>query len=197
MCYNANTSADLAWVDSTAMELRLMLDEALSVGRVGEFDVADKNLTDKQRKNKQLRDMVKNVVFSGPCTIVFWNDGTKTISRCDDLDAYDAEKGILACMAKKLYKNTSLYNEVINKYVDFEEVDECSECCCCGEANISHLHDKIDELCFELADKDSVIASLMAKNDWMQQEISRLIKTVNFKQREINGLMSEIENYVD
>lgn len=193
MCYNVDTS----WVDSAAMELRLVLDEALSVGQVGRFDVADKNLTDKQRKNKQLRDMVKNVVFSGPCTIVFWNDGTKTISRCDDLDAYDAEKGILACMAKKLYKNTSLYNEVINKYVDFDEVDECSECCCCEKAEVSQLHDEIDALCFELANEDSVIASLTAKNDWMQQEISRLIKTVNFKQREIDSLMNEIENYVD
>lgn len=34
-----------------------------------------------------------NVIFNGPATIVFWNDGTKTVVKCSDGDEYDPESG--------------------------------------------------------------------------------------------------------
>lgn len=74
-------------------------------------------------KNKNLRELVKDIVFSGPCTIIFWSDGTKTMVRCTDEDYYDQEKGILACMAKKLFGNTHVYNDILKEYVDEEDSD--------------------------------------------------------------------------
>lgn len=74
-----------------------------------------------QAHNAVLRDMVEDVKFSGPCTIVFWNDGTKTMVRCHEKDHMDQEKGILACMAKKLYDNTNIFNEVLREYAEPEE----------------------------------------------------------------------------
>lgn len=71
--------------------------------------------------------MVKKVIFSGNRTIIMWNDGTKTVTKCHELDAYDKEKGILACMAKKLYENTNLFNEVVRAYVSEEETGMSSE----------------------------------------------------------------------
>lgn len=80
-----------------------------------------------QLQNKRLRAMIKKVIFSGNRTIIMWNDGTKTVTKCHELDAYDKEKGILACMAKKLYENTNLFNEVVRAYVPEEEAGMSSE----------------------------------------------------------------------
>lgn len=86
-----------------------------------EHEVKEAELRKTQMQNKRLRAMIKKVIFSGNRTIIMWNDGTKTVTQCHELDVYDKEKGILACMAKKLYENTNLFNEVIQEYVDFEK----------------------------------------------------------------------------
>ena len=85
-----------------------------------EREVKEAELRKSQMQNKRLRAMVKKVIFSGDRTIIMWNDGTKTVTKCHNLDTYDPEKGILACMAKKLYENTNLFNEIIQEYVDFD-----------------------------------------------------------------------------
>ena len=87
----------------------------------------ESKLLQAQLQNKRLRAMVKKVIFSGDRTIIMWNDGTKTVTQCHELDVYDKEKGILACMAKKLYENTNLFNEVIQEYVDFDACNIESE----------------------------------------------------------------------
>lgn len=66
-----------------------------------------------EERNKRLRELVKKVILNGDVTVVLWNDGTKTVVRRDKNDIYDPEKAILACMAKKLYENTGIFNEVI------------------------------------------------------------------------------------
>lgn len=66
-----------------------------------------------EERNKRLRGLVKKVILNGDVTVVLWNDGTKTIVRRDKNDVYDPEKAILACMAKKLYENTGIFNEPI------------------------------------------------------------------------------------
>lgn len=87
----------------------------------------ESKLLQAQLQNKRLRAMVKKVIFSGDRTIIMWNNGTKTVTQCHELDVYDKEKGILACMAKKLYENTNLFNEVIQEYVDFDACNIESE----------------------------------------------------------------------
>lgn len=102
---------------STTEQLRDLLE------RVREEDQKkeEERLQAIQEENNRLRSMVKDVKFNGPATIVFWNDGTKTVVKRHELDHYDAEKGVLACMAKKLYNDKNIFNEVIRKYVPIEE----------------------------------------------------------------------------
>ena len=73
-------------------------------------------LRDLQKKNKKLREMIVNVKFSGDRTIVFFNDGTKTIVQCQEGDTFDKEKGLAVACMKKLFDNTNIFNEVMRKW---------------------------------------------------------------------------------
>lgn len=44
-------------------------------------------------------------------TVALWNDGTKTIVKCQPGDSFDAEKGIAMCFMKRCFKNRGWYNE--------------------------------------------------------------------------------------
>ena len=71
-----------------------------------------------EAKNKYLRGLVKHVHWSGNTCIVYWNDGTQTKAHWDPCEEFDPEKAILVCMARKLYLDSNIYNEVIQKYED-------------------------------------------------------------------------------
>lgn len=59
---------------------------------------------------------IEKVVFNEPATIVFWDDGTKTVVKCAPNDYWDAEKGLaMACM-KKLFGNRGNFNEILKKW---------------------------------------------------------------------------------
>lgn len=60
---------------------------------------------------------IKDVKFSGPATIVFWTDGTKTVVKCRKGDKFDPEKGIAMACAKKLLGNEDGYHKNIEKYL--------------------------------------------------------------------------------
>ena len=46
---------------------------------------------------------IKKVIFNDPATIVFWNDGSKTVVKCQEGDIFDPEKGLaMAISMKKL-----------------------------------------------------------------------------------------------
>ena len=83
-----------------------------------EKDKAKSELLRTQRKNKELRALVKHVNWSGNTCIVYWNDNTYTTAHWDPAEDFDPEKAILVCMARKLYQNTNIYNEVLQKYED-------------------------------------------------------------------------------
>lgn len=61
---------------------------------------------------------IKEVKFNGLATIVFWEDGTKTIVRCDPMDIFDPEKGIAMAVTKKfLGNNTGKYYDIFKKWI--------------------------------------------------------------------------------
>lgn len=66
--------------------------------------------------NKIQRDLVKHVKFSGDTCIIYWGDGQITKSRWDHSEDFDPEKAILAAMARKLFGDTNIYCEVLQKY---------------------------------------------------------------------------------
>ena len=44
---------------------------------------------------------ITKVVYNDPATVVFWSDGTKTVSKCHGEDVYDYRVGILTAVLKK------------------------------------------------------------------------------------------------
>lgn len=62
-------------------------------------------------------ELIKQVVFNDPATIVIWADGTKTVVKCQEGDTYDEEKGLALCIAKKYLGNKGNFNEVFKKWV--------------------------------------------------------------------------------
>ena len=59
---------------------------------------------------------IKKIMYKPPATIVFWNDGTKTVSVCEDGDEYNKELGFALCVLKKKYDNKTVH-EMLEKYV--------------------------------------------------------------------------------
>ena len=49
--------------------------------------------------------MPVNVIFHNPATIVFWDDGDKTVVKCQPGDTFSAEAGLTAAMLKKYMGN--------------------------------------------------------------------------------------------
>ena len=62
-------------------------------------------ITEEHLSNKE-KATIKNVIFSGPATIVLWSDGDKTIVKKSDCEAeMDKEKGLAMAIIKKAYKD--------------------------------------------------------------------------------------------
>ena len=64
---------------------------------------------------------IKNVIFNDPATIIFWEDGTKTVVKCQDGDEFDPEKGLAMAIAKKAYGNKGGYCNKMKKWLPKEE----------------------------------------------------------------------------
>ena len=63
---------------------------------------------------------IKNVIFNDPATIVFWEDGTKTVVKCQDGDKFDREKGLAMAIVKKAYGNKGNYCNKLKKWLPKE-----------------------------------------------------------------------------
>jgi hypothetical protein len=162
-CYvsfsNSNTRYNVTpeWVESFHVTKERM-----------EREAKEAELRKSQKQNKRLRSMVKKVILNNPCTIIIWGDGSKTVVKCHESDTYDPEKGILACMAKKLYENTNLFNEVINAYVDFEKATSCAT------ASLEALAEQIKDMEYTLEYKDECIETLQTEIYWLEEERNEL-----------------------
>ena len=59
---------------------------------------------------------IKRVIYSNPVTVIVWEDGTKTRSRCDESDVYDELTGFMLCVFKKAL-NPKAMRKMFNDYV--------------------------------------------------------------------------------
>lgn len=55
---------------------------------------------------------VKRIVYHDPATIVFWQDGTKTVVKCMDGEPFEKYAGFCAALAKKVFGSTSKAKKV-------------------------------------------------------------------------------------
>ena len=58
---------------------------------------------------------VKDIIFNPPATIVFWNDGTKTIVKCTKGAEFNPYYGFCAAVCKKMYSSNSQLNKMISE----------------------------------------------------------------------------------
>ena len=63
--------------------------------------------------------MIKKIIFSGPCTIILWADGTKTMARCseDDIPKYSPEVGFAMAFMKKIFTRSGFKSIIREKGV--------------------------------------------------------------------------------
>ena len=64
---------------------------------------------------------IKKVIFNKPATIVYWEDGTKTVVKCGENDTYSKETGLALCFMKKALNNKGNYNNLFRKYIKENE----------------------------------------------------------------------------
>ena len=69
---------------------------------------------------------IKKVNFSGPMTVVIWEDGTKTLVKCSENDFFDCEKGLAMAIVKKMYGNDNSFHKIFKKWIP-EESDHKDE----------------------------------------------------------------------
>lgn len=72
---------------------------------------------------------ITQVIYNKPATIVFWNDGTKTVVKCSEEDVYSPEVGLVTAIAKKFFGNVGNYNNELRKWAPktYFEPDEVPE----------------------------------------------------------------------
>lgn len=71
-------------------------------------------------KSSNILPAIKDVIYNSPATIVFWEDGSKTVVKCGKNDVYSSEKGLAMAIVKKAYGNKGNYYKVFSEWVEPE-----------------------------------------------------------------------------
>ena len=85
---------------------------------VSDMEIAHQSMYSRNKMLDFLKELFCNqarvvrVVHNGPATILFWDDGTKTVVKLQNGDTDDPEKAIMAGMLKRLYPN---WQDVLRK----------------------------------------------------------------------------------
>lgn len=59
---------------------------------------------------------INRIIVNGPCTIVFWDDNTKTMVRRSDDDKDSNRTAIIYAIAKKKFGNTSRIHRAVDRF---------------------------------------------------------------------------------
>lgn len=51
----------------------------------------------------------KKLIVNGPATVILWDDGTKTVAKCNTDEQFDPEKGVAIAIAKRFISGTKLH----------------------------------------------------------------------------------------
>ena len=69
---------------------------------------------------KLIRSISSELFFNGPATIVFWNDGTKTVVKCTR-EIYNKRTAIMWAIMKKAYGSSSRVNKAFDEMIEGDE----------------------------------------------------------------------------
>ena len=66
---------------------------------------------------------IEKVIFNNEATIVIWNDGKKTIVKCQEGETFDKEKGIAMAICKRALGNSPYFNNYFKKWISEAKVE--------------------------------------------------------------------------
>ena len=115
---------NIATLNSTELDLMTVsIDSTLTCTVTDTLrDYYEKDVENTKELLNLRKNGIKNVIFNPPATIVFWNDGTKTVVKCQNDEAFDPEKGLAMAIAKKHFGNKGSYCNQIRKWTEkYEE----------------------------------------------------------------------------
>lgn len=96
--------------------------------------------------------LVEKVIVNGPKTIVFWNDGTKTIVSCREGEEFDIYTAFCAALAKKMFGSTSRVKAILeDKLIIQEKKDKKKSDTLANDDLLNELNKFIQMLKAELA----------------------------------------------
>lgn len=87
--------------------------------------IADYSKLSSKYRSKSTYLKIKNVIFNPPATIVFWEDGTKTVVKCQN-EIFDPEKGLAMAFMKNALGNKSNYFNTVKKWAEKYDVFEAT-----------------------------------------------------------------------
>lgn len=114
---------NIATLNSTELDLMTVsIDSTLTCTVTDTLrDYYEKDVENTKELLNLRKNGIKNVIFNPPATIVFWNDGTKTVVKCQNDEAFDPEKGLAMAIAKKHFGNKGSYCNQIKKWTEKDE----------------------------------------------------------------------------
>lgn len=65
----------------------------------------------------------RKIIFNDPVSVVFWNDGTKTIVRRTKGEKFNKYTAFTAALAKKIFGNNTRVNAIVKSGIDQKEKD--------------------------------------------------------------------------
>lgn len=88
------------------------------------IDWHEKLVQEKQKCKEEVRrkfnesqvNQIKRVKYDKPWTIVWWQDGEVTRSKCAENDVWSEAAGFNACVAKHYFQTAGAYNKVLKTY---------------------------------------------------------------------------------
>lgn len=84
-----------------------------------------------EEKPLSVKDNIKRVIFSGPATIVLWNDGTKTVVKLSGHNGELTEElrwsGLAMCISKKVFESYKDFKKSFKQYCRVDSDDDMNE----------------------------------------------------------------------
>lgn len=101
------------------------------------------------RTTRTVIPKIKDVIYNDPATIVFWEDGTKTVVKCEFSKRFDPEKGLAMAFSKKMFGNKGNYYNVFKKWLPDEKPNTAVPICHEIQNMCAINADKISKIRFE------------------------------------------------
>lgn len=93
---------------------------------ITDYALMDKDVYNFSSKKQSLKKFeidlqIKRIIFNGPATIVFWEDGTKTVVKISEDDIrdgkFDIYTGVSYAIAKKLFGTNSAFKREVDRKI--------------------------------------------------------------------------------